>query len=107
MVLLGVLARLDISQRDDVLRALDDHSGVSTFSVEEEERVGILIEDSSIYLAHRILTTHVNRLPGVLGTWPIFTDLGEDHDSPPEGFEYANEPHEPLREGGGDGNLTP
>jgi len=44
MATLGILARVNVPDREAVLGAIDRLDGVSSFSVEEEERVGILIE---------------------------------------------------------------
>jgi len=51
---------------------------VSTFPVEEDERLGILVEASTVNRAHEVLTTEVDRVPGILGTWPVFSHFESD-----------------------------
>ena len=83
MALLGVLARVEVADRLQTTQQLEQIDGVSTFSVDEEERMGILIEASSVNSAHELLTTEVNRMSGILGTWPVFShfdDVESSHD---------------------------
>lgn len=83
MALLGVLARVEVADRSQATRQLEQIDGVSTFSVDEQERIGILIEASSVNSAHELLTTEVNCVSGVLGTWPVFShfeDVEPSHD---------------------------
>ncbi len=78
MALLGVLARVQVADRSMTIEQLAEIDGVSTFPVEEDERLGILIEASTVNRAHELLTTEVNRLPGILGTWPVFNHFESD-----------------------------
>ncbi len=74
MALLGVLARLDSLDRVQIVDRLRRIEGVSTFSVEDDNRVGILIERGSVAQAHQTLTVDVAGVDGILGTWPVFSD---------------------------------
>ena len=73
MALLGVLARVESVERGTVEERLSQYDGVSTFSVDEPGRIGILIERDTIDEAQRALTQDVAQAPGVLGTWPVFS----------------------------------
>jgi len=78
MTVLGVLARVSTDDRQQAVDVLEQLPGVSTFSVGEEERVGILIESEDVDNAHRTLKESVARVPGVLGTWPVFSHFGDE-----------------------------
>jgi hypothetical protein len=75
MVLLGVLARIDAPEHDRVCGALDQLPGVSSFSVGETQRVGILVERETIEEAHAALSSEVGRVPGVMAAWPVFSHI--------------------------------
>lgn len=88
MALLGVLARVQVADRELTIEQLAEIDGVSTFPVEDDERLGILIEADKVNRAHEILTTEVDRLPGVLGTWPVFNHF--ESDSPYENTQLSS-----------------
>lgn len=96
MAVLGVLARVDVPQRERIVDALASLDGVSTFSVDEEERIGILIETTSLDEAHATLTGEVDKVEGVLATWPVFAHAEADSD-----------PGRTVLQGAGDGKDTP
>ena len=73
MVTLGVLARVHVPVRQQTLSELEQLDGVSSFSVEEPQRVGLLIERPTLELAHATLIDQVEKVPGVLGAWPVFS----------------------------------
>ena len=75
MATLGVLARIDVQCRPETVAVLEELDGVSTFGVQEEERVGLLIEGDSLDLVHHVLVDQVQGVPGVLGTWPIYASI--------------------------------
>ena len=75
MVILGVLARVDVGERDQICSRLAQLPGVSTFSVGETLRVGILVERATIEDAHVVLSSEVEQIPGVLGVWPVFSHV--------------------------------
>ena len=88
-VILGVLARIDRRSREPIERALCAHAGVSVFSVEDEQRLGILIEGDSLDAAKACLHDQVESTAGVLAAWPVFAhDESEDLElSPSESTE--------------------
>ena len=75
MVVLGVLARVDAPQHERVCGALGQLPGVSTFSVGETQRVGILVERETIEEAHAALSSEVGQVPGVMAAWPVFSHI--------------------------------
>ncbi len=78
MQVVGILARVDVLTRSQVLTRLNGISGVSTFAVDDEQRVGIVIEGESIDDAHQILTEQVAKVDGVLGTWPVYSHMDSE-----------------------------
>ena len=101
MAVLGVLARVHVPQRRRIVDALESLHGVSTFSVEEEERIGILIEAASLEGAHATLTAEVEKVHGILGAWPVFAHAEPDSDPRSEARPL------PVRQGKGDRHLLP
>ncbi len=77
MALIGVLARVDVARRTEVSDELARLSGVSLFSVDEDERIGILVQRDSLDEVHAALKDEVERIPGVLGAWPVYTYAGD------------------------------
>ena len=96
MAVLGILARIDINSRERIEGLIAKIDGVSTFSVEEEQRLGILVEATSVEAARVTLTEQVDRLPGVLGTWPVFMHAESDFADPAESLQgVGDEEHTP------------
>jgi hypothetical protein len=87
MAVLGVLARIDAVNRSRTRRQLDRLPGVTTFSVEDDQRLGMVIERDTIEQAYEVLTNEIGGVPGVLGTWPVYSHYGSDgwHSSVPSG----------------------
>ncbi len=105
MAVLGVLARLSVDDRRAVVGRLDRLAGVTTFSVEEEQRVGLLVEAPTMDDARKTLTSDVDSLPGVLGTWPVFAHFESDDDPGPHDT-MPHDPVEPLQQGAGNEEDT-
>jgi len=84
MAILGVLARFHPPDRERLLDALEALDGVTPFSVEEEQRLGILIERPTLDEARARLGSEVDRLPGILGTWPVFAHFDRDGAAAPD-----------------------
>ena len=72
MVVVGALVRLEIQLRDRATQLLDQLEGVSTFSIGERGRIGVIVEADSIRAAHARLTEQIQAVPGVLAVWPVF-----------------------------------
>jgi hypothetical protein len=97
MALLGVLARLDPFDRAQIVDRLEQIEGVSTFSVDDDNRVGILIQRSCVEQAHRALTIDVAGVRGILGAWPVFSDCDPE---PAQSLDQS-------MEAGDDGRQSP
>jgi nitrate reductase NapAB chaperone NapD len=81
MAVVGALLRMHLSERGRIIRELQHLPGVSTFSVEEQERIGLVLEGPSLEELHSVLTTEIAAMPGVLGVWPAFAHCeSEDED---------------------------
>jgi len=80
MAVVGVLARVELGQQQQLIQRLEQLEGVEPISIGEEERIGIIIEAESIEAAHRCLTDQVLGLPGLLYAWPVFLHAEDDID---------------------------
>ena len=100
MAVVGALLRVRVADRRQVVRQLERIQGVSTFSVEEQERVGVVMEGSSLGELHAILTTEVAMTPGVLGAWPAFAHCEPDDD---DRADLALTAEQELSQGAADG----
>jgi len=104
IAVLGVLARVDVRERRRILGALEELDGVSTFSVDEEERIGILIEAGSLDGARTTLSAEVEKVHGILGTWPVFAHAEPESDP---GSDARPVLARTAEEGAGDGQNAP
>ena len=77
MALIGILARIDRTQRERVSAHLEALPGVSLFPVGEEGRIGILVERESLAASHAALKDEIELVPGVLAAWPVFSYDGQ------------------------------
>jgi hypothetical protein len=91
MALLGVLARVEARACGETVGALEKIDGVTPFPLEEDERIGILIEGATLDEAHAILTAKVSRVPGILAAWPVFADFEPEVSRP---AACQSEPHD-------------
>ncbi len=72
-VVVGVLARVGVSDYDRLFQKLTDLQDVTPFAVNEERgRVGLLIEKPTLNEAVDTLSNEVDSFPEVLGTWPVY-----------------------------------
>ncbi len=83
-VVVGALARVDVSQRESVIAALARLPGVSTFAIADDMQLGVLFEDDSLEGAHARLQQDVNPTPGVLAVWPVAVELDDPDPVKPE-----------------------
>lgn len=104
---LGVLVRLHVPDRAAILDRLVQIDGVTSFSVEEDERVGLVIEGATLEEARGILSTEVDRLPGVLGTWPVFAHCDPEEGAARESAVQSVESIQAKLQGAGDEEHTP
>jgi hypothetical protein len=80
MAIVGAFARVDLGHAGDCREALDDFVGVSTFDLEDEDKVGILVEADTLNEAHELITGPIRSAPGVLGVWPVFVNTEDEQD---------------------------
>jgi len=78
MALVGVLVSVHPQDAGDVTTRLEAISGVSTFSVDVEGRIGVMIDADTIDTAHALLTREVSPTTGVLTAWPVHVELEPD-----------------------------
>ena len=78
MAILGVLTRVHTPERERISQTLARIDGTSTFSVDEDERLGVLIERDTLEEARRVLSDEVENVAGVLGAWPVFSHFESD-----------------------------
>jgi len=76
-VVVGALARIEITAAAAVKQRLCSIDGVSTFGLGESERIGVLIESTGIDVVHDKLTSEVAATEGVLGVWPISLEVDD------------------------------
>ncbi|MEZ6103402.1 MAG: hypothetical protein R3E01_31040 [Pirellulaceae bacterium] len=72
LAVLGILLRVDWDGRQQCVRILEGLSGMTVFDVSDPLRLGVIIERASMEDAERALHDEVERVPGVLGAWPVF-----------------------------------
>ncbi len=71
-VLLGILARVDATRREEALEHLERIPGVTTFEVDDPAQLGLLLERATLHDAVETLEETIERQPGVLACWPVF-----------------------------------
>ncbi|MBC8405917.1 MAG: hypothetical protein H8E15_11865 [Planctomycetes bacterium] len=76
--LVGILARVDEEANPGLRTELDGMSGVSTFEVGEEGKLGILLRAESTDQAHHRLRHDIEGANGILAAWPVYTHFGEE-----------------------------
>ena len=81
MSLIGILARIDVDRRAQLSEDLSRLQGVSLFCVDDETRIGILLQRDSIAQGHAALKEEVETIPGILGAWPVFSYFGDEDGS--------------------------
>lgn len=84
MTLVGAFARVDAARRGEVQRGLAMFEGVETFDLDDDGKLGLLIESDSLDAAHELLTKRIEPLAGVLCVWPAFVHAGEPDDVTPQ-----------------------
>ena len=80
MAIVGAFARVEVSERSETNALLEAIEGVTPFALEEEEKVGLLIEAADLDAAHDLITGAVRRTRGVLGVWPVYANTEDECD---------------------------
>ncbi len=78
MAIVGAFARVDQESITSCRSALEELNGVSTFDIEDPDKVGILVEAESLNEAHSTITKTIRTTPGVLGVWPVYVNTEDE-----------------------------
>ena len=78
MAIVGAFARVDLEHAGVCRVALDDFEGVSTFDLDDKDKLGILVEANTLDAAHELITGPIRSAPGVLGVWPVFVNTEDE-----------------------------
>ena len=80
MAIVGAFARVDSEQASACQKLLDELVGVSTFEINDPDKVGILIEADSLDQAHAMVSKTIRSTPGVLGVWPVYVNTEDEQE---------------------------
>ncbi len=80
MAIVGAFARVDSGQNASCQRLLCELAGVSTFEINDPDKVGILIEADTLDQAHSMVSQKIRSIPGVLGVWPVYVNTEDEQD---------------------------
>lgn len=78
MAIVGALARVEQKDAADSIRRIRAIEGVTTFSVDDPDRIGLIIESECLDEAHRIVTQEIPSVQGVLGAWPVYANTEDE-----------------------------
>lgn len=78
MAIVGAFARIESTNASSCQSALDELDGVSTFDIEDPDKLGVLVEAKSLNEAHDTITTTIRSTPGVLGVWPVYVNTEDE-----------------------------
>jgi len=78
MAIVGAFARIDSEHATACQRTLDELGGVSTFEIDDSDKLGLLVEAGSLNEAHNTITTTIRSTPGVLGVWPVYANTEDE-----------------------------
>ncbi|GAB4384812.1 MAG: hypothetical protein Kow0022_08570 [Phycisphaerales bacterium] len=82
MAIVGALARVEAGVLAESRAAIEKIAGVTTFSLDDPGRIGLIIEAESIDQAHHVMTVQIPAVPGVLGAWPVFASTEDEITEP-------------------------
>lgn len=80
MAIVGAFARVDAERFDQTVADLDALESVSTFALEDPDKVGLLVETPSMDEAHGVITRQIPAVGGVLGAWPVYANTEDESD---------------------------
>jgi len=78
MAIVGAFARVETESSNSCQSALEKIEGVSTFDIEDADKLGVLVEAKSLNEAHDTITTTIRSIPGVLGVWPVYVNTEDE-----------------------------
>ncbi len=80
MAIVGAFARVDTDTTALCRAELEQLAGVSTFDINDADKVGVLIEADSLNEAHDTITKTIRSTPGVLGVWPVYVNTEDEQE---------------------------
>ncbi len=80
MAIVSAFARIKSDIGSECRGFLDSLQGVSTFEINEPDKLGLLIETESLDAAHSMITKDIRTTPGVLGVWPVYVNTEDEQD---------------------------
>ncbi len=80
MAIVGAFARVDSEQTSSCHKLIDELVGVSTFEIDDPDKVGILVEADSLDQAHAMVSKTIRMIPGVLGVWPVYVNTEDEQE---------------------------
>lgn len=78
MAIVSALIRVDGGAHEAVRGRLSALTGVTVFTLDEPDRMGLVIEAPDMDAAHAVLCDDVETTEGVLGAWPAYAHLEPD-----------------------------
>ncbi len=78
MAIVGAFARIDSPGFVSCVEHLDALPGVSTFDIDDPNKIGLIIEADSLEQAHDIITQTIRSTIGVLGVWPVYANIEDE-----------------------------
>ena len=76
MAMVSAYVRVDASSIEAVRRRLSRLEGVTSFELEDVGKLGVWIEAPDLDGTHRVLSSKVVAVEGVLGVWPAYAHFG-------------------------------
>ncbi|PCI10551.1 hypothetical protein COB72_03060 [bacterium] len=80
MAIVGAFARVDTEYTSACREELDQLGGVSTFDLDDPDKVGILIEADTLDDAHSTITKTIRSTTGVMGVWPVYVNTEDEQE---------------------------
>ncbi len=78
MAIIGLIARVETSSRQQTVVSLNSIPGVSVFNVEGNDQVGMLIEAPNLDSAHDCLREQIEHVDGVMCVWPVYANIEDE-----------------------------
>lgn len=78
MAIVGAFARVEADLVSSCRDELEQICGVSTFDLDDRDKVGVLVEADSLNQAHSLITESIRTASGVLGVWPVYVNTEDE-----------------------------
>lgn len=80
MAIVSAFARIKSDIGSECRGHLNSLYGVSTFEIDDPDKLGLLIETKSLDAAHSMITNDIRTTPGVLGVWPVYVNTEDEQE---------------------------